>query len=276
MQFYPNYFTFILQANIDRRRWMAHENEYPDNMVTMLEAIWGAGYMAPGGAGNVAKLLQGTNPKGKRILDIGCGIGGPAFEMAQTFGAQVTGIDLEVPLIERAVEDAAEKGLQEQCRFQTVEIGPLPFDDESFDIVISAGAITQTSDKAGLLDEILRVLVPGGHFSCYEWMRSEREYSADMHRWFELEGLTYALETLDEYDGRFNAAGFNNVIKIDATDWYRTEARREYDLIKGDLNERLVELLGQQDADHFVNNWRAMVVVIDAGEMRQGYCRGTK
>ena len=37
---------------------MAHENEYFDNMVTMLELIWGDGYMAPGGPGNVAKLLQ--------------------------------------------------------------------------------------------------------------------------------------------------------------------------------------------------------------------------
>jgi hypothetical protein len=38
----------------------------------------------------------------------------------------------------------------------------------------------------------------------------------------------------------------------------------------------MVELLGQQDADHFVEDWRAMVVVIDSGEMRQGYCRGRR
>ena len=76
---------------------MAHDNEYHDNMVTMLELIWGKGYMAPGGAGNVAKLLHGTTPQGKRILDIGCGLGGPAFEMARTHGARVTGIDLEAP-----------------------------------------------------------------------------------------------------------------------------------------------------------------------------------
>ncbi len=54
---------------------MSHENEYYENMVTMLELIWGDGYMAPGGSGNVAKLLDGTQPAGKRILDIGCGIG---------------------------------------------------------------------------------------------------------------------------------------------------------------------------------------------------------
>lgn len=51
---------------------MSHGHEYHDNMVRMLELIWGEGYMAPGGPGNVAKLLQGTEPEGKRVLDIVC------------------------------------------------------------------------------------------------------------------------------------------------------------------------------------------------------------
>ncbi len=66
---------------------MSHENEYYENMVTMLELIWGDGYMAPGGPGNVAKLLDGIDTQDKRILDIGCGIGGPVFEMAKAFAS---------------------------------------------------------------------------------------------------------------------------------------------------------------------------------------------
>lgn len=255
---------------------MAHDNEYHDNMVQMLELIWGKGFMAPGGPGNVAKMLAGTHPQGKRILDIGCGIGGPAFEMLQTHGAQVVGIDLERPLIERAKEDARTLGLQEHCHFQTVSIGPLPFADESFDIVTSAGAITQTTDKTALLDECMRVLTPGGVLSCYEWMRGEQEYSDDMHYWFELEELTYELETLDDLGRRFAESEFNDVTTTDATDWYKKESRREYDLLKGDLYQPMVELIGKKDADHFVEDWRAMLIVIEAGEMRQGYCRGTK
>ena len=77
---------------------MSHTDEYYENMVRMLELIWGEGYMAPGGAGNVARMLEGTEPAGKRILDIGCGIGGPAREMAVTHGAEVVGIDLEAHL----------------------------------------------------------------------------------------------------------------------------------------------------------------------------------
>lgn len=260
---------------------MTHKDEYHDNMVTMLELIWGKGYMAPGGPGNVAKMLDGIETRGKRILDIGCGIGGPAFEMARTFGAETVGIDLESALIDRARRAAADLGLSHQCSFETVETGPLPFPDQSFDIVVSAGAFTQTTDKTAILKECMRVLNPGGYVSCYEWLQSGThgpvdDYSEDMRYWFELEGLTYALESLDDYEKHFRNVGFQDVIAIDASDWYRVEARHEYALIKGALYPRMVALLGQADADHFVENWRAMVLVIDNGEMRQGYCRGCR
>jgi phosphoethanolamine N-methyltransferase len=255
---------------------MSHENEYHDAMITMLELIWGEGNMAPGGAGNVAKLLNGIDAKGKRILDIGSGIGGPAFEMAQTYGAEVVGIDLEAPLVERANKAAADKGLAERCTFRTVEIGPLDFADEAFDIVVSSGAITQTKDKEAVFRECFRVLNPGGYLSLYDWLKSDAPLSDDMYYWFKIEGLTFALETLDEYAEHFRNCGFIDVTTEDASDWYRAEVNREYRLITGELNARMVELLGQEDADHFVENWRAMVVVCDKGEMRQGYCRGQK
>jgi len=255
---------------------VTHENEYDDNMVTMLELIWGQGYMAPGGPGNVARLLDGMDTRDKRILDIGCGIGGPAFEMVRSHGAEVVGIDLERPLIERATAAAIRNGLGDRCQFQTVEIGPLPFPDESFDIVVSSGAITQTGDKDSLLGEAYRVLKPGGYMTCYEWMKSERELSDDMLYWIKVEELTFEMETLQQYDDRLRSAGFREVVTTDASDWYRAEARREYELVKGRLYDRMVELLGRDSADHFVEDWRAMVVVCDSGEMRQGYCRGCK
>lgn len=255
---------------------MTHADEYHANMVTMLELIWGKGYMAPGGPGNVAKLLSGIDTDGKRILDIGCGVGGPAFEMALTHGANVVGIDLEAPLIERAMHSAGELELNDRCDFQVVSAGPLPFADESFDVVVSSGAFTQTPDRAGILAEVCRVLKPGGHLSCYEWQKSEGEYSDDMHYWLKLEELTYKLDTLDEFRDQFTNAGFIDVHAEDATSWYRDEVQREYELVSGSLYGRMVELLGQNDADHFVEDWRAMSVVIRKGEMRQGYCRGRR
>ena len=92
----------------------------------------------------------------------------------------------------------------------------------------------------------------------------------------EVEELTYALETLEDFRDRFVDAGFADVRAENATAWYRREARREYELIRGELYPRAVELIGQADADHFVENWRAMVIVVDKDEMRQGYLRGRR
>ena len=256
---------------------MTHTDEYYDNLVTMLEIIWGKGYMAPGGPGNVAKMLNGIDTHGKRLLDIGCGIGGPAFEMVRTHGAEVVGIDLEAPLIARAQAAADELGLSDRCTFKLVEAGPLDFPDETFDIVLSSGAFTQIADKAGIFGESLRVLKPGGYVTCYDWLKGDYDdYSDAMRYWFKMEGLTYALQTLQSYGRVLRDVGFVDVTIEDASDWYHAEAHREYDLMTGDLFPLMVERLGQKDADYFVENWRSMIVVIDKCEMRQGYCRGRR
>jgi ubiquinone/menaquinone biosynthesis C-methylase UbiE len=255
---------------------MTHENEYHNNMITLLQLVWGEGYLAPGGPGNVAKMLQGIVKPGDRILDIGCGIGGPALEMARTFGARVVGIDLEQPLVERATRAAEQLGLSDRCSFRQVEVGPLIFDDGEFDIVVSAGALTQTSDKAAVFEECFRVLQPGGHISLYDWTKSEADISDDMRYWFKMEGLTYSLETLDAYAGHLASAGFVEIKIEDASHWYRQQVNREYQLMKGELYPRMLELLGRESADHFVENWRAMTVVCNSGEMRQGYCRARR
>jgi phosphoethanolamine N-methyltransferase len=78
--------------------------------------------------------------------------------MARTFGASVVGIDLEQPLGERATRAAEQLGLSGQCSFKQVEVGPLIFDDGEFDIVVGAGALSQTSDKVALFEACFRVL----------------------------------------------------------------------------------------------------------------------
>ena len=80
---------------------MSQEIEYHDAMIRMLELIWGEGYMAPGGDGNVRNMVEGLELSGRRVLDIGCGLGGPACLLAEQCGAFVVGTDLEAPLIER-------------------------------------------------------------------------------------------------------------------------------------------------------------------------------
>jgi phosphoethanolamine N-methyltransferase len=54
---------------------MGHEVEYTDAMIKMLELIWGEGFMAPGGPELADRLVAGIDLEGKRLLDIGSGLG---------------------------------------------------------------------------------------------------------------------------------------------------------------------------------------------------------
>jgi phosphoethanolamine N-methyltransferase len=255
---------------------MTREIEYPDEMIAMLEIIWGPGFMAPGGEGNIANLLEELDVRDQKILDIGCGIGGPAFVLAEKYGAYVVGIDIEPELIERARQRAQELEIDSRCEFLLVEPGPMTFPDESFDVVLSSGVIMQIEDKQQLFAEVLRVLKPGGVLTSYDWMKPEGEFGDDMRYWFKMERLTYDMKTFEEYEGLLRDAGFTEIQMSDRSDWYRRKVKDEYEQIRTELYPRMVEALGKKEADHFVENWRAMKVICENGDVFQGYYRARK
>jgi len=257
-------------------RQMANEIEYHDAMIKMLELIWGEGYMAPGGTAQTDALVAGLDLRGKRVLDIGSGLGGPACHLAAAHGAHVTGIDIEAQLVELSRERATRSGLERQAQFVLVEPGLLPFDDASFDVALSAGALTQIPGKRELFAELHRVLRPAGAMHNFEWTTSAPSPSEDMLYFFEMEGLTYALETPQTYRELLLATGFTDLQVKDDTPWYRSLAREEYERLRGRLYPRMLEILGKKDADHFVEDWRSMVVVWESGELTQNIFRSRK
>ena len=245
-----------------------HEDEYDDGMVAMLELIWGEGFLAPGGSGNVHRIVAGLDLRDKILLDIGSGVGGVDLILAGEYGAHVIGFEIERALIDRARDYAARAGLSERIEFRHVEPGPLELDDASVDVVFSSGAIIHIDDKPELFKDINRVLRPGGVLAVYDWLKGPDPYSDEMRYWFEMEGLTYAMDTLENYERMLREAGFVDIQSSDSSAWYRRHAREEYTRMKGELHEQMVAALGKDRAEHFVENWRASTIVLDNGELR--------
>ncbi len=96
------------------------------------------------------------------MLDCGCGPGTISLGLAQAIApGTVTGIDREASQISIAAENAL-KGVIANANFQQANIYELPFADESFDAVFSHALFEHLQDPAKALQEILRVLKPGG------------------------------------------------------------------------------------------------------------------
>lgn len=96
---------------------------------------------------------------GKRLLEIGCGLGTDLLQFARG-GALVTGVDLTPASIELVKACFALHGLPVHA--QVADAENLPFEDNAFDVVYSFGVLHHTPDTQKALDEVYRVLKPGG------------------------------------------------------------------------------------------------------------------
>ena len=106
--------------------------------------------------------LGGIEP-GSVVLDLGCGAGTDLLIAAQMTGptGRVIGVDMTAAMLERARQSATEMGLRNVELHESL-VEALPLDDASVDVVISNGVIDLVPDKDAVLDEIDRVLRPGG------------------------------------------------------------------------------------------------------------------
>ncbi|MDG4903592.1 MAG: methyltransferase domain-containing protein [Mesorhizobium sp.] len=254
------------------------EPEYDDAAIRFLEALWGDGYLSPGGPDEVDRVVEGLSLKVKTILDLGCGAGGVTLDLVARHGAaHATGFDVERPVIETAKRKAAAQGLQDRVSFVQAPPGPLPFTDASFDVVFSKDALLHVRDKDALFAEIFRVLKPGGVFAASNWMIShDGEPSADMKAYLAAEGLSFAMASPARYAEAMRRAGFRDISVRDRNAWYREVAREELARLKGPLYQALAAAVGGGYVDKNIRTWEAMQKVLDSGEHRPTHLRGWK
>jgi ubiquinone/menaquinone biosynthesis C-methylase UbiE len=103
-----------------------------------------------------------------RVLDLGCGIGGPARFLAATFGCHVTGMDLSETFIEAARYLTERCAMQDKVSFQVGNALETGLASGSFDLVFLQHVAMNIGDRASLYAEIARVLAPGGRLATYD------------------------------------------------------------------------------------------------------------
>jgi SAM-dependent methyltransferase len=160
-----------------------------------------------GGEATAALLADLAIQPGMEVLDIGCGIGGPARTIAQRYGGRVTGIDLTPAFVHAAEALSRMAGMEGRVDFKVGSAVALPFADETFDVATLMHVGMNIPDKTALFAEAYRVLRRGGVFAVYDVMRTGEGELAYPVPWAEHARLS-ALETPDRYRKAAADAGF--------------------------------------------------------------------
>ena len=142
-----------------------------------------------------------------RVLDVGCGVGGPARRVASKFGASVWGVELSETLYQTAVKFTELVALQNQVKFKQGSALSLPFGDDMFDILIMQHVAMQISEKNQLFKELSRVMTQGGRLAMHEIFAGEGDLYYPLP--WATEPSMSALEPFPECSERLSAIGFN-------------------------------------------------------------------
>jgi arsenite methyltransferase len=111
--------------------------------------------------------------KDSYVLDVGCGVGHTPCYIAKKHGCRVVGVDINERMIERSRERAEREGVADRTEFRVADAQGLPFEDDTFDAVITESVTVFPEDKQRAVGEYARVTKPGGYVGLNEatWLK---------------------------------------------------------------------------------------------------------
>jgi SAM-dependent methyltransferase len=139
-----------------------------DNVPVTVETLAPLDHFHRGGLTATRKIAALLDPQpGEHLLDIGCGIGGPARWIAARYGCRVTGIDVTPSFCRAAAEFNAITGMTEQVGIVEGDATSLPLEDMSMNRAYSHSVMMNVADKQRFCREAFRVLRPGGSLALF-------------------------------------------------------------------------------------------------------------
>ena len=215
----------------------------------------------------MAQHLQNLG-SGSKVLDLGSGYGGSARYLAGTSGCSVTCLNLSEVQNERNRLLNQEQGLAEKISVLHGSFEEIPCDANSFEIVWSQDAFLHSDRREVVLQEIKRVLKPGGELIFTDPMQADDCPEGVLQPVYDRLSLE-SLASFGFYRKQLAALGFEEKDVVDLTHQLRTH----YATIKKDLQQRYPELVKSISADYMdkmllgLDNW---VTAADKGYLAWG------
>lgn len=240
--------------------------QYKSSGILRYERIFGQGFVSTGGIDTTKEFVAMLDLKaGQKVLDVGCGIGGGDFYMAETFDVDVVGIDLSVNMISFALERAI--GLKCSVEFEVADCTKKTYPDNTFDVIYSRDTILHIQDKPALFRTFYKWLKPGGKVLISDYCRKSGKPSQDFAEYIKQRG--YDLHDVETYGKMLKDAGFVDVIAEDRTEQFREVLKRELERVEKE-KEEFIQDFSEEDYNDIVGGWKSKLVRTGSDEQKWG------
>ncbi len=237
--------------------------QYTRESIKKYENIFGRNFISTGGLESTREICSSLGLKtGMKVLDVGSGIGGSAFHMAQEYGAHVHGLDLSHNMLSIAGERLAELKLEALVSFEYGDILETDIESE-YDVIYSRDAFLHIEDKPRLFQTLLRALKPDGLLFITDYCWGEGVHTDEFLAY--VAQRQYTLHTVPEYGRLIEGAGFQEVQALDKTKLFGEYLHLELDHLPNDGSMPEIR-----------TSWNEKIVRNQRGEQGWGWFRARK
>ncbi len=243
--------------------------QYTRAGILRYEKVFGTGYVSTGGPETTEylcqKLVLAPRP-GLRVLDVGSGIGGAAFHLARTYGADVLGIDLAPEMGKIAHERSEDYHGSGHVEFRLGDVLTETF-PHRFDLIWSRDALMHVPDKPRLFKRLFDLTAPGGKLVITDYACGESFVNPEFDAYIRSTG--YHVVSPREYGRLLQGAGYQGVDVEDATERFVDILRRESQRLGLNRSEFL-SAFSEADLDYLLDRWAMKDRFCESGAMKWG------
>jgi len=241
--------------------------QYSKTGILRYEKIFGRHFVSTGGRETTEEFVDMLDLQaGQAVLDVGAGIGGSAFYMAEKYDVTVLGFDLSANMINIALERANE--IQDhRVQFEIADATTRVYPSASYDVVYSRDTILHIKDKKSLFASFFDYLKPGGKLLISDYSCSETEHSPVFQAYVKQRG--YHLLPVKDYGEVLESVGFVNVNAMDRTEQFISVLKSE--IVKTEnIKDDFIKEFSEADYAAIVDGWNDKLHRIGLGDQKWG------